>query len=580
LPARIGSHDVVARIGVGGSTEILLAVTRGPMGFARRVVIKRLRGSLAVDPDARRTLQREALAYARLDHPNVLRLHEVLEHDLQVALVLEYVPGLSLGRLRAGLRERREAIGDAAAMLVMREVFSALAAAHGARDPLTGEFVPVIHRDVNPANVLLGWDGRVKLADFGIAKLTGVSGDTRAGLLKGTYGYMAPEQVTGEPVTVRTDVYAACFLLRELLLRRRTYVRHGVPELELLQAMAHPALAPVECLRTGVPGPVCRALRAGLSPDSAQRTVSAAEIADILADEIDERAARERLVATLEEVRAAEPWSTEEQDHTTEPRASALLALVALERENDGDGDTQRRPPPDAEERVAPPPRTDDEGSISRVKPVAPPAAAVPNAAPGEERVREDPATGDALPAVRDALPTVRDALPTVRDALATVHDALLPLRSALLSTGARRGLRVAAIGFAGVVLVALVAAALASPRVRAALRPARVPQATAAARRTARSSTHLPHAPRSPRHLSAAIPASAALAATGELVTAPLADPHRVFVDGRVVGQTSAPGARFVVACGRHAVRVGSHGQLQIVEVPCNGSVLVSPRW
>src|SRR5262249_34225249 len=150
------------------------------------------------------------------------------------------------------LRLRGEAVGDDVALYVMAQVFAALAAAHAARDPATGEFASVIHRDVSPKNVLVDWEGAVKLTDFGIAKLAGVSGDTRAGLLKGTYGYMAPEQVLGDPTTVRTDVYAGCLLLRELLLGRREFERGDMPELELLQAMADPRLRPIEELRPGV----------------------------------------------------------------------------------------------------------------------------------------------------------------------------------------------------------------------------------------------------------------------------------------------------------------------------------------
>ena len=118
---------------------------------------------------------------------------------------------------------RREPLSDGVALFIASRVFAALAAAHSAKDPRTGETTPVIHRDVSPSNVLIPWDGFVKLGDFDLSKVIGVSGDTRAGLMKGTYGYMAPEQVTGDPVTPRTDVYAGCLVLRELLLGRPAF---------------------------------------------------------------------------------------------------------------------------------------------------------------------------------------------------------------------------------------------------------------------------------------------------------------------------------------------------------------------
>src|SRR5579883_147366 len=210
LPSRIGAYEIIRRLGAGGACDVLLARTHGPHGFSRLVVLKRLRADRARDPAYVADLAREARAYARVDHPAVVQLYDVVDDDGRPALVLQYVRGLSLHQLRAGLSSSGTALGDEVAIYVMHHVFAALAAAHEARDTDTGELAQVIHRDVSPANVLIDWSGTVRLADFGIAKLAGQSsGDTALGLVKGTQGYMAPEQVDGSPVTVRTDVYQA-----------------------------------------------------------------------------------------------------------------------------------------------------------------------------------------------------------------------------------------------------------------------------------------------------------------------------------------------------------------------------------
>src|SRR6202035_781545 len=129
--------------------------------------------------------------------------------------------------------------------------------------------------DVNPSNILIPWDGHVKLADFGIAKVSGVASDTQAGFIKGTYGYMAPEQVRGEPITVRTDVYAAALLLWELLARRKAIQRGALPEMEVLRAMAEPSLVSLDVLRPDLSPRLRDAVARGLEPSPDQRNLTA-----------------------------------------------------------------------------------------------------------------------------------------------------------------------------------------------------------------------------------------------------------------------------------------------------------------
>ncbi len=305
---RLGRYRIVKRLGGGETSEVLLAVSHGPHGFERIVVLKRLLPRYEWDASMGRMLATEAIAYARLTHPAIVRLYDFFDLEGQAVLVVEYVDGPSLAELQGILRARGEALSDPAALYIASRVFAGLAAAHAARDPRSGEFAPVIHRDVSPGSVLLPWDGFVKLGDFGFAKvkdLTGETSDTRHGVLKGTLGYMAPEQVLGERITPRTDVYAGCLLLRELLLKKPVFVP-GHPELEVLRAMAEAKHAPIEALRGGISPALADALRRGLARDPEERTLTAAEMGRVLRQETELTIAQASLVDALSRVRSSD----------------------------------------------------------------------------------------------------------------------------------------------------------------------------------------------------------------------------------------------------------------------------------
>ncbi|HEX8792527.1 MAG TPA: serine/threonine-protein kinase, partial [Polyangiaceae bacterium] len=303
LPVRIGGYRVVRRLATGGTSDVLLARAEGPHGFERAVVLKLLLQQYRDDQQFERMFAREAAAYARLSHPAIVKLFDFFSDAGQLVMVLEYVEGLPLHKLRALLRKPRF-LDDPAAMFVGARIFGALGAAHSARDPQTGELAPVIHRDVNPSNVLIPWDGHVKIADFGIAKVTGVDNDkTQAGFIKGTYGYMAPEQVRGETVTVRTDVYVASLLLWELLVGRKAIVRGSGTDLDVLRAMAEPAFPTLAALRPELPKPVLDAIDRGLERDPEKRDIDAEEVASALRAACDLEQGRQRLVDTLGAIR-------------------------------------------------------------------------------------------------------------------------------------------------------------------------------------------------------------------------------------------------------------------------------------
>ena len=388
----------------------MLAVSRGPHGFQRSVVLKRVQASVedepAMDEDARDAtarLGREALAYARLAHPAIVRLFDFVEDDGRLTLVLEHVDGLSLARILTGLRAAGTDLDEASVWYIGYRVFLALAAAHSARDPMTREFAPVIHRDVSPGNVLVGWDGYAKLGDFGVARLAGVPGDTRPGVVKGTVGYLAPEQVRGEPATVRTDVYAACLLVRELLLRSPVFPRENRSEMELLAAMAAPELVPLAALRPALPVHLTDAIDRGLSVDPEARTASADELVAILRSVIDMETARERLVDKMGRLRRRDEGSRSEM-YATRPadvelsdesvtelldgvHGSAATPPTQLGRRGSQNAITSRPPAPSRS--LSPPPLPERATRSTRPPPLT--SMVVPRARPAPSRTPTPP---------------------------------------------------------------------------------------------------------------------------------------------------------------------------------------------
>ncbi len=342
---RIGGYRILRRLATGGTSDVLLARAEGPHGFGRTVVLKKLLAQYQNDPQFERMFAREAAAYARLSHPSIVKLYDFFSLEGQLVMVIEFIDGLPLNKLRAMLRGIGHSLDDRAAIYVASRVFAALSAAHSARDVETSEFAPVIHRDVNPSNVLVPWDGHVKLADFGIAKVAGVSSETQVGLIKGTYGYMAPEQVRGDALTVRADVYAGALMLWELLARRKAIQRGALPEMEVLRAMAEPHIVSLDVLRPDIDPKVRDAVRRGLEPVADRRSITADEMLSVLKASVKSDQGRQALINAMALVR---PSPVSDVEATTESNPGVALGATLAEATIDSRSPV-RRPIDDVE---------------------------------------------------------------------------------------------------------------------------------------------------------------------------------------------------------------------------------------
>ncbi|NOY25920.1 MAG: protein kinase [Oligoflexia bacterium] len=239
LPARLGRYELVDHIATGGMADVFLARSFGVQGFRKHVVVKRLRPGLAQAPRFVKMFIQEARISAGLVHPNVVQIHELgaapgRGGDVHF-IAMEYIHGQDLAHVRRALAAQDATLPPALALYCAIRVLRALAYAH-ARVDTTGHALGLVHRDVSPHNVLVSFQGEVKLVDFGIARIEGESagGNLPGG---GKYAYMSPEQAEGGPVGSAGDVFSAGIVLWELLVGRRLF-QHSDPGEKLRRVRA------------------------------------------------------------------------------------------------------------------------------------------------------------------------------------------------------------------------------------------------------------------------------------------------------------------------------------------------------
>ncbi len=222
MPKAVGRYQIVDRLAVGGMAELFKATLTGEHGFAKLVAIKKILPHLATDHSFVEMFIDEARITAQLDHRHIVQVFELGTDADTPYIAMQYVDGLDvLALLRECARSQIRLPPDLAALIV-RDVLDALDYAHHALDA-SGRPLGIIHRDISPGNVLLSWRGDVKLTDFGIARAAERRHKTEAGTLKGKYGYMSPEQVSGSEVDARSDLFSLGILLAEMVMARRLF---------------------------------------------------------------------------------------------------------------------------------------------------------------------------------------------------------------------------------------------------------------------------------------------------------------------------------------------------------------------
>ncbi|WP_224369231.1 serine/threonine-protein kinase [Hyalangium versicolor] len=232
-PQPFGKYQLLKKLATGGMAEVWLARQSGIEGFAKSVVVKRILPHLAEDREFVEMFRNEALIAANFNHPNIAQVYEFGEANGTYYIAMEFIHGEDLGRVMRKAWSAGQWIARPLAIRIVASACEGLFYAHSRTDG-SGKPLKVVHRDISPQNILISFDGSVKLVDFGIAKAADQVGLTKSGAIKGKFAYMAPEQAAGKALDHRADIFAIGLVLYELLTGVRPLKRDS--ELATLQA--------------------------------------------------------------------------------------------------------------------------------------------------------------------------------------------------------------------------------------------------------------------------------------------------------------------------------------------------------
>ncbi|HVZ33611.1 MAG TPA: serine/threonine-protein kinase, partial [Polyangiaceae bacterium] len=280
IPRRLADFELVRRLGAGGMAEVFLAKRRGAEGTYKLLVVKRILPQHVSSDSFRAMFAEEARLATRLNHPNIVQVYDFQDAgDAGQLLSMEYVEGPDLGKVLRRARKVEERLPPYVAAFIVSEVGRGLHYAHERTDD-RGQPLEIVHRDVSPQNILVSYDGAVKVADFGIATANvfreAVSRE-EVGVLKGKLGYMSPEQARAEKVDRRSDIFSLGIILHELLTGRQLYAREEGRE--LLEVARSAAIEAPSVFAKGIPPELEAIAMRALSRDPDNRFQTARDFA-------------------------------------------------------------------------------------------------------------------------------------------------------------------------------------------------------------------------------------------------------------------------------------------------------------
>jgi serine/threonine protein kinase len=290
LPRRFGKYELLEKIGSGGMAEIFLARLTGIEGFEKLLVVKKILPGFASNRSFVKMLIEEAKISSVLHHPNVVQIYDLGQVDDQYFIAMEYVHGKDLLKILSRCVNLKKRIPLKLSIYIVAEVCKGLSYAHAARD-LRGQPLHIIHRDVSPSNVILSFDGDVKIMDFGVARARNQQ-DTRSGVLKGKLGYMSPEQVTGQSLDFRSDIFSLGTILYEAITLKRLFL--GKTDLETLINIRDVRIEKRLEKHSYIPQPIADIIRTACARLPEERFPTAMEMHDALIDFLFEQGLRVR----------------------------------------------------------------------------------------------------------------------------------------------------------------------------------------------------------------------------------------------------------------------------------------------
>lgn len=275
MPRMLDRYQLLRKLAVGGMAELFLAKQSGLEGFEKAVVVKQILRNLSKDQEFVSMFLDEARIAAKLSHPNVVQIYDLGKADGSYYIAMEYVSGRNCQHLIGKEAERGTFVPVEHTCQIIAGVCAGLHYAHNRKD-FSGEPLSIIHRDVSPQNILVSFGGNVKVVDFGIAKASTQIAQTRAGVLKGKYAYMSPEQVRGSRMDHRSDIFSLGLVMYEMLTGKRPFERAS--GLDTLKAIVQDKpVNPREYNKT-IPMAVVRILSRALEKDPSRRYKSAQEM--------------------------------------------------------------------------------------------------------------------------------------------------------------------------------------------------------------------------------------------------------------------------------------------------------------
>jgi len=275
----LGRYQILKPLAKGGMAEVFLARTIGIKGFERHVVLKFIRVEHGANPQTVEMLLDEARLVAALHHRNIVQVHDVGQAEGQYFFAMEYVHGEDARALLRKVKDTKTQLPFAHILTIVSAAAAGLHYAHEMRGP-DRKPLNIVHRDISPGNILLGFDGGVKVVDFGIAKTDRQEENTRAGELKGKVGYMSPEQCKALPLDRRTDIYMLGIVLYELCTVRRLF--KGENRFQTMQQIVEGNIAPPSRYRKDIPDELEQIIMKALATDPADRYQTADDLRLVL----------------------------------------------------------------------------------------------------------------------------------------------------------------------------------------------------------------------------------------------------------------------------------------------------------
>jgi hypothetical protein len=278
-PIPFGKYYLLERINVGGMAEVFRAKAYGVEGFERLLAVKRILPNIAEDQEFITMFIDEAKIAVQLNHANIAQIFDLGVVDGSYFIAMEHIHGRDLRAIFERCRQKNEPMPIAQACFIAMKNCEGLDYAHNKRDQ-GGREMALVHRDVSPQNVIVSFEGEVKLIDFGIAKAAGKMGKTQAGILKGKFGYMSPEQVRGLPIDRRSDIFSTGIVLYELLTNERLFV--GESDFSTLEKVRNVEILPPSTYNRKIPEELERIVLKALAKDVEDRYQNAIDLHDEL----------------------------------------------------------------------------------------------------------------------------------------------------------------------------------------------------------------------------------------------------------------------------------------------------------